>query len=200
MIDQLEMMNKQSFVEFIKMHSPATNDVIEEIVTKFQTHKVEKDSFFLKQGELSDVYLFLESGIMRSYTFDMDGNEITTNFFKPNSVVFEVASFFNRSKSLESIQALTDCYGYSIRYLELNELFHSIPEFREFGRSLLVKGYVALKQRTLSVIHETAEERYIQLLESNEAIFQHASLKSIASYLGITDTSLSRIRSNFYKK
>ena len=110
MINQLEMMNKQSFIEFIKLHSPATNDVIEEIVTKFQIHKVEKDSFFLKQGELSDLYLFLESGMMRSYTFNIDGNEITTNYFKPNSVVFEVASFFNRSKSLESIQALTDCY------------------------------------------------------------------------------------------
>ncbi|HEY0751463.1 MAG TPA: Crp/Fnr family transcriptional regulator, partial [Chitinophagaceae bacterium] len=71
---------------------------------------------------------------------------------------------------------------------------HSIPEFREFGRSILVRGFSNLKLRMLSMITETAEQRYASLLQHNPEIFQYAPLKYIASYLGITDSSLSRIR------
>ena len=78
-------------------------------------------------------------------------------------------------------------------------LFHSLPEFRDFGRAILVKGFATLKLRMLSMITETAEERYAALLQSNPEIFQQAPLKYIASYLGITDTSLSRIRKEMMK-
>jgi ribosomal protein L10 len=79
-------------------------------------------------------------------------------------------------------------------------LFHSIPEFREFGRAMLVKEFSMYKQRTLSLINQTAEERYKELISTGKEIFQYAQLKHIASYLGITDTSLSRIRREFSKK
>ena len=114
--------------------------------------------------------------------------------------MFEVSSFFNRQPSRENIKALTDCTGLYITYDELNGLFHSLEEFREFGRHILVQGYTAYKDRTLSLITHTAEERYAMLLKTNPEIFQHAALKHIASYLGITDTSLSRIRKDFSKK
>lgn len=121
-------------------------------------------------------------------------------FYAPGQVVFEVSSLFERTKSLENIQALSDCEGWFITYKQLNTLFHSLPEFREFGRSMLVKGFSALKVRMLSTITETAESRYEQLLKTNPEIFQQASLKVIASYLGITDTSLSRIRKEIARK
>jgi CRP-like cAMP-binding protein len=137
---------------------------------------------------------------MRGFAHDTDGNEVTTSFFSANQVVFEVSSFFNRVPSKENIQAIEDCYGWFITYDQLNHLFHSLPEFRDFGRSILVKGFAALKARMLSMITETAEERYDALIKSNPEIFQHAALKHIASYLGITDTSLSRIRKEYSKK
>ena len=64
---------------------------------------------------------------------------------------------------------------------------------------ILVNGFITLKERMLSMINLTAEQRYEQLLIAKPEIFQHASLKTIASYLGITDTSLSRIRKEFSK-
>jgi hypothetical protein len=79
-------------------------------------------------------------------------------------------------------------------------MFHATPEFREFGRHILVRGFSSLKIRTLSMITETAEERYANLLNSHPEIFVYAPLKNIATYLGITDTSLSRIRRDFSKK
>jgi CRP-like cAMP-binding protein len=142
----------------------------------------------------------LENGFMRAFAYDTAGNDITTNFYEGSQVVFEVSSFFNRTKSQENIQAITDCEGWVITYEELNYLFHALPEFREFGRHLLVKGFALLKTRMLSMITETAEERYKRLLNHNAEIFQYAPLKYIASYLGVTDTSLSRIRKEFSKK
>ena len=75
-----------------------------------------------------------------------------------------------------------------------------MPEFREFGRTILVNAYAQLKQRMLAMIQETAEQRYASLLQSSPDIFQFVPLKNIATYLGITDTSLSRIRKEFAKK
>jgi CRP-like cAMP-binding protein len=115
-------------------------------------------------------------------------------------MVFEVASFFQRQPSQETFEAITNCTGWVLAYEKLNALFHALPEFREFGRAMLVKGFIGFKIRTISLINKTAEERYELLLNSKPEIFQHAPLKYIASYLGITDTSLSRIRKSFLSK
>ena len=171
-----------------------------EIAGYFEVKEVSKGSFFLKEGQVSNEYMILERGFMRAFSFDPDGNEVTTAFHTTTYPVFEVASFFNRTPSRENIQALTDCDGWVITYEKLNSLFHSIPEFRNFGRSILVMGFASLKTRMLSLVTETAEERYISLLKSNPEIFHYAPLKQIASYLGITDTSLSRIRKDMMKK
>lgn len=82
----------------------------------------------------------------------------------------------------------------------MQQSFHAMPEFREFGRLKLVNSYSILKQRMLSALQETAEQRYTDLINSSPEIFQHVPLKFIASYLGIADTSLSRIRKEFIKK
>jgi CRP-like cAMP-binding protein len=173
---------------------------VEEIVDPFTEKEIPKNEFLLKEGTVSNEYLFLEEGFMRSFAYDLDGIDITTAFSGKDQVVFEVSSFFNRTISKENIQALTDCKGWSITYQQLNMLFHTIPDFRDFGRSILVKEFSALKTRVLSMITETAEERYATLLKTKPEIFQYAPLKNIASYLGITDTSLSRIRKEYAKK
>lgn len=166
----------------------------EEIAGTFSHTTFLKNDFLLTEGEICDEYLFLQSGFARAFAHDTEGREVTTGFYTAGQAVFEVSSFFNRVRCKENIQALTDCEGWHINYQQLNHLFHSMPEFREFGRSVLVKGFTGLKNRMLGMITETAEQRYTQLLQANPEIFQHSPLKYIASYLGITDTSLSRIR------
>ncbi|MBY0482474.1 MAG: Crp/Fnr family transcriptional regulator [Chitinophagaceae bacterium] len=193
-------MNKEPLISFIQNSLPVSREILFKIAEYFDDCSFRKNEYFLKEGARSNDYLFLQDGFMRAFTFDTEGNEVTTYFYSKNRVVFEAASFFMRTVSTENIQALTDCKGYKISFENLNSLFHSLPEFREFGRLMLVKEFVAFKQRTLSMINKTAEERYINLINSNNEIFQFAQLKQIASYLGITDTSLSRIRKEFSKK
>ncbi len=193
-------MPKEKLIKFFQSSNLVNLQKAEEISSHFLNKVIDRNEFFLKEGKLSDEYFFIENGFMRAFAFDIDRNDVTTNFYSSNQVVFEVSSFFNRTESRENIQALTDCEGWTITYEQLNILFHTLPEFREFGRYILVKGFSALKIRMLSMITETAEERYAGLLKNNPEIFQHAPLKFIASYLGVKDTSLSRIRKEFSKK
>jgi CRP-like cAMP-binding protein len=193
-------MEYQILVDYLRKTNLVSAHTAECIAAEFAPKKILANHFFLTEGTISDEYMFLEKGFMRAFAHDIEGNEVTTNFYSGNQLVLEVSSFFNRTRSKENIQAVEDCSGWFITYEQLNNLFHSLPEFREFGRSVLVKGFAGLKSRVLSVITETAETRYETLLKSNPEIFQHVSLKHIASYLGITDTSLSRIRKNFSKK
>ncbi len=187
-------MQKDKLIAFIIGVLPIPRSKAEEIVSHFQYKEVAKNEFILQEGRVCNDYYFIEEGFARAFTFDTEANDISTGFFSGNQVLFEVASFFMRTPSRENIQALEHCHTWFITYDQLQHLFHSIPEFREFGRAILVNGYVSFKQRTLSMINETAEHRYETLMKTRPEIFQKASLKTIASYLGITDTSLSRIR------
>ncbi len=193
-------MATQNLIYFLKSTNLVSSKTAETIALEFSQKKIKANEFLLKEGMISDEYVFLESGFMRAFAHNTDGQEVTTNFYSANQLVFEVSSFFNRTRSKENIQAIDDCSGWMITYQQLNFLFHTLPEFRDFGRSVLVKGFSTLKTRVLSMITETAEARYDTLLKTNPEIFQHVPLKHIASYLGITDTSLSRIRKAYSKK
>jgi CRP-like cAMP-binding protein len=173
---------------------------VDDITHLFVNKEVAKNDLLLREGQVSNEYFFLAEGMLRAFVYDVEGRDVTTNLITPGNIAVEVASFFNRVPSRENIQAMTPVQGWYITYEQLNHLFHAFPEFREFGRSILVKVLTSLKNRTLSMITETAEKRYENLLQSNPAIFQYIPLKYIASYLGITDTSLSRIRKEFTKR
>jgi len=193
-------MEKQQLVDFIRNHVSSSEENLKRITAEFEEVRFAKNDYFLTEGKVCNYYLFLEEGFMRSFTIDIEGNEVTTYFHSHNKVVFDVSSFFSKTPATENIQALTESRGYLISHEKLNLLFHSMPEFREFGRAMLVKEFSAFKERTLALINKSAEERYSNLIQSNKEIFQYAQLRYIASFLGITDTSLSRIRKSFSEK
>lgn len=193
-------MSKQKLIQFLKNSNLVSQKTAEEIANIFTPKELRRNEFLFKEGRICNEYFFLENGFIRAFAHDIDGNDVTTNFYSPDQVVFEVTSFFNRVVSKENAQAIADSEGWVITYEQLNDLFHSMHEFREFGRAILVKGFSSLKTRMLSMITETAEQRYDTLLKTNPEIFQQAALKHIASYLGVTDTSLSRIRKEYLKK
>lgn len=165
-----------------------------EIAGSFTYRSLHKNDFLLHAGSVSDAYLFLDSGLLRAFVYDTEGNEVTTGFYSGGQVAFEASSFFNRTPSQQYMQALTECEGWLVTHQQFNALFHARPEFREFGRSVLVRTLAGMQERMLDQIRETATARYAKLMKASPEVLQHAPLKYIASYLGVTDTSLSRIR------
>jgi CRP-like cAMP-binding protein len=192
--------DKSCLINFIKNTNGISEEKAIEISNYFNEIIIQKNNLFLEEGKICHQYLFLETGFMRAFTMDIEGNDVTTNFYSNQQIVFEVASYFQQKPSNENIQALTDCKGWVGNHELFMKLFHTIPEFREFGRTILVKEFIALKERNLSMINQKAELRYERLINSNTELFQYAPLKFIASYLGITDTSLSRIRKELFQK
>ena len=156
-----------------------------------------KQEIFLQEGQISRYSYFLEKGFIRCFTIDLEGNEVTTRIFSAPDFINDYLSFFKRQASKENYEAITDCVVKTLDFESAQYCFHNIPEFREWGRMMLTMNYVTLHNHMLAMHKETAEERYANLLAQNPSIVQHVPLKIIASYLGITDTSLSRIRRNF---
>ena len=89
---------------------------------------------------------------------------------------------------------ITDATLFSIDYSNVQHCFHNIPEFREWGRMMLTLNYAFVNQRMLSLHKNSAQERYLTLLKEHPEIIKTVPLNMIASYLGITKFSLSRIR------
>lgn len=164
------------------------------IISKFRQVKFFKNDFLLREDKVENQYWFMESGFARSFVNDTNGSDITTDFYCSGDVVIDWSSFFLRHPSRENIQALTDCVCWQLDFQSFQQLFHSIETFREHGRKRLVSSYFALKNHSVAIIADQAKERYIQLLQDKPHIIQNIPLRYIATYLGITKYSLSRIR------
>jgi CRP-like cAMP-binding protein len=163
----------------------------------FEAHEIitfRKGDFILKKGKIPHAYYCVEQGLVRSYVYDYNGNDVTTGFIGENEIAIDVISLFHQIPTEEYFQALTDCECYMIDLTRFQELYHSIKGLNEWGRAWMSENSFELKQRIISMLTESASERYQKLESQHPQILQQAPLKYIASYLGITDTSLSRIR------
>jgi CRP/FNR family transcriptional regulator, anaerobic regulatory protein len=174
----------------------------EDLEKIFAAHKkvfFKKGDFLLKAGQIAQDYYGIEKGLLRSYVLDYQGNEVTTAFFSEAEIAIDVVSLFQRAVAKENIQTLTDCVAWKINYEQFQHLYHTLDAFSEWGRGWMTQSLFQFKQRSLAMITETAKDRYLALQSQHPQIVKHAPLKYIATYLGITDTSLSRIRNEIAK-
>ena len=187
-------MTEKHFLHHIFKPEIFPEEELEMIIPKFKRIEFKKNEYLLSEGNTASHYWFVESGYIRSFVIDFQGNDISTNFCTTGEIVIDWPSFFLRTPTRENIQALTDCVCWQLDFETFQSLFHGIKRFREQGRTTLVGSYFALKKHSLSLVADQAADRYQQLIREKPHLLQNVSLKHIATYLGITDTSLSRIR------
>lgn len=171
-----------------------TEEDLHKILDAHTLVKFKKNEFLLKADATANEYYILTDGLVRSFVHDYDNNEITTEFFTENKIVIIVSSFFHRIPSRENLQAVTDCRLYKIGHDAFQKLFQEIEGFPAWGSHWFSQQVFSMKQKSLDVIMKTASERYLKLLQEKPQIIRNAPLKQVASYLGVTDSSLSRIR------
>lgn len=171
---------------------------LELILEQFEEVHFKKNDYLIEIGKTASFYYFLEEGFLRSYSIDLDGNDITSKFFVSQDIVIDWHSYFLKKPSREPVQALTAGKCWKIKFSNFMKLFH-IEAFREVGRTRLVQNYFELKNHSISVIADHAKDRYLNLLEEKPLLANNVPLKHLATYLGITDTSLSRIRNEVAK-
>jgi CRP-like cAMP-binding protein len=186
-------MPEKSFLLNIFNENNFKTEELQNILSQYERKEFSKNDYLIKEGTVADYYYFMESGFARSYVIDQEGNDITTKFFSGTDIVIDWHSYFLKTRCREYIQAVTPCVAWKISFENFMKLFH-IESFREVGRTRLINNYFELKNHSVSVIADAAKDRYLNLLEAKPDIVQNVPLKQIATYLGITDTSLSRIR------
>lgn len=187
-------MTKKNIIEKIFSTLNLSKEESDRVIESFTKVTFKKNELLFKEGKVLNHYYFLEKGFIRSFTFDYNGNEVTTNFYSESAIVIDWTSFMLRVPTLENFQANTNCICWRLTYDDFQNLFNSIEKFRESGRARFASSYFELKKNHLSMISLTAKDRYLRLLKEHPEIIRNSSLKHIATYLGITDTSLSRIR------
>ncbi len=192
-------MDEQHFLKTVFKESNFKNEDLEKILSQYQRIEFAKNDFLIKEGVAASYYYFMESGFARSYVIDLEGNDISTKFFSTTDIVIDWHSYFLKTTCIENIQAITPCIAWKITFDNFMKLF-SIEAFREVGRTRLVNNYFELKNHSVSIIADPAKERYLNLLKTKPDIVHNVPLKQIATYLGITDTSLSRIRKEIADK
>jgi len=150
-------------------------------------------TILLNEGEISTHAHLIKKGCLREW-FNKDGKEITFQFFFEGQAVASIDSFLNIQPSLYTIESIEPSIIYSIskdKFEEINKLF---PEFNERFQELMYQRFRNYANLFLSRIKDSPKERYEDLIQNNPQIIKRIPQHYIASYLGITPTSLSRIR------
>ncbi|MEM8527187.1 MAG: Crp/Fnr family transcriptional regulator [Bacteroidota bacterium] len=167
---------------------------LELVLSGYEKVYYQKGDYILEEGQTAKEYYVIESGFVRSFAIDYEGNDITTDFHNTGELLIQVVSFFLQKPSEEYLQALTDVVLWRTGIEVFYQHFNTIENYSDWGRTWMVNNLFQNKQRSLSLVKDAAKDRYLHLLEHRPEIFAYATLQQIASYLGITNTSLSRIR------
>ena len=186
-------------IDTIYNHELITYVEFEKIRTAHKKIHFKRNHFFLQAGEIAREYYLIESGLVRTYVIDPEGSEMTTDFVRNKQVLIEAASMFQHIPTVEYQQAISDGVAWKIHFDDFQKLFHNYEGVREWGRNWMISQWFDLKRRTNEMITKSAMDRYLALMEENPQIIREVPLKHIASYLGITDSSLSRIRREILK-
>ena len=173
---------------------PMSDKLVERLNETLCSETVPKKYFLLKEGQVSNHIYFIEKGFIRSY-YEKDLKEVTSWFMKEYDIIISVNSFYNRTVSHESIQTLEESTVYFIHYNELQRLYKDFIEFNIIGRIFTERYYTLSEERLYSMRKQSAEEKFYFLLDKHPEIIKRAPLGYIASYLGISLETLSRIRS-----
>lgn len=186
-------MDESHFLIEIFKPSHFSAEELKLVLAQFTQIEFKKNESLIASGKIASYYYFMEAGFARSFAIDTEGNDITTKFFSKSDIVIDWHSYFLKKPCKESIVAITPCKCWRIQFSDFMKLF-GIEAFREVGRTRLVTNYFELKNHTVAMITDHAKDRYLELIRTKPDIVQNVPLKHIATYLGITDTSLSRIR------
>jgi CRP/FNR family transcriptional regulator, cyclic AMP receptor protein len=162
--------------------------------------KFRKKMFLLRQGEVCRIEAYIVKGCVKKYYIDQHGAEVILQFAVEDWWVSDIGSFAEQKPSNLFIEALEDTELLTIDFESKELLYQQIPHLERVFRLMLQRSYVVLESRFYATVTHSAEERYLDFINRYPSIPQRVPQQQIASYLGITPESLSRIKSNLYKK
>lgn len=162
--------------------------------------EIKKKDYFVRQNEPCKHVGLVQDGIFKYTRIDNAGNAHIVGYSFIEDFVCDYPSFIKHSGALTNIQAVTDCSVSMLSVKELNDYWETNMQTQRFGRLVTEEIFIEMYGRLLSFYCDTAEQRYIALLERCPNLPQYISLKDIASFLGVTPETVSNIRRKLRKK
>lgn len=179
---------------YLNSINPLSLELYQYLRTKLKSKHLQKKDILLKAGHINKHIFFVVSGLVRCY-YQKNAQEISSWFMKEGDVIISVESFFKQTPSKETIQALEPCELLYLEYAELQHIYRQFPEFNYIGRVLTEKYYALSEERLASLRMRRSSERYQFMMQHYPQLINRVPSKYIASYLGLTEETLSRIRS-----
>ena len=180
-------------VEFINNIYPLTDEIMEFMSSRTTFKKVSKGKFLLKPGEYCNDYYYIHKGILRSY-IKYGEKEITIWINPEGEITTAIRSIAGSRLSDEYIQVIENAELVVIPFNAMRELYERFPEMNKVGRMLLEEYYAASEERVFIARLPNAQARYQHFINSRPELLNRIPLKYVASYLGITLETLSRLR------
>ncbi|CAM1366479.1 Crp/Fnr family transcriptional regulator [Tenacibaculum xiamenense] len=194
------MKNHRELITFIKRNVDIDDEDLKTVLSYFKTIKKSKNQILLPSGKNSQVSYFVIKGCLRLFYIDEEGKDITRYIAFENQFATELVSFITNQPAQESIQVIENSDLLYITHDDFRYLMKIIPQWKDFYNIYLEKAYVNNSKRLISFTTLNASERYKQLFKVNPDIVKRLPNKIVASYINISQETLSRIKSKFLIK
>lgn len=163
-------------------------------LSKLKRENIKANSILINENQKANKLYFIESGLLRTY-FILEGKDVSTYFACDNQIITSYASFITQKPSFEYLETIEDSVLYSITYQSILELYSNNSNFQSLGKILAEQNYLCIIERTYYLQAMVAKEKYLYFITKyDKRIVLKVAQKHIASYLGITPETLSRVR------
>lgn len=193
------MINNDSIIKQIFKDLSFNSDEIKIIESVFKKLIIKKGTILLNAGDIVDTQYYILEGCLRAYHIDTLGKEHTIQFGIKDWWISDYTAFFSNENAIMTIEAIQDSTIYAISKEGKDKLYNQIPKIDKFFRIKLEKAFATFQKRILANLAKPAKERYIDFITTYPYIEKSIKNYHIASYLGITTESLSRIRKELSK-
>ncbi|MBL86566.1 MAG: cyclic nucleotide-binding protein [Winogradskyella sp.] len=188
------MKSDNSIIKTIFKGLVFTDEEIKLIESLFHKVSIKKGEILIHPGDNVDSQYYILDGCLRAFHTDQQGKEYTIQFGIKDWWMSDFTAFFSGEKAILTVEALKDSIIYGINRKNKEYLYHQIPKIDRFIRKKLERAFAAFQKRILASFSKSAKERYIDFLITYPDIEKYLKNYHIASFLGITTESLSRIR------
>lgn len=182
------------FKQFLQKIAPITDDEFEAAIPYFSELILKKNDFFVRQDKPCNHIAFILKGTLRTFYLNEKAEETTACFCTENNFSTSYKSFILQEPSNVQLQAIEETHLLVIDRENLSKLYAKNPVWQSIGRAVAEREYIVMEQYASVLNNETAKEKYVRLLSEQPTVVQKASVENIASYLGVTRRTLSRIR------
>jgi CRP-like cAMP-binding protein len=180
--------------QYIGNHLGLSKEDASSLSKSFKLENLAKNDYYLKEDKVCRKLSFIKSGSLRIFNFTEQGKEITQWISTHGEFITELSSLMFNQASRWNIQALVDCELYTISQEDYLNIGNTIPAWKDLEKLFMAKCFITLENRVYTFLSMSAEERFMHLFEYKKELFNEIPLQYLASMLGMSPETLSRIR------